>query len=464
MEADPAKVITEVLAINPDMVMFSTVTATGDFEWAVDIARQLKEQKPALLTVFGSTHPTLFPEETMAHPSVDVACRGEGEMAMLDLCNCHDQGQDFSRIPNLWVRTPQGISKNPVGMLIEDLDQFPFPDWDLYQKYNYFTHLDSIDVIAGRGCIFDCSYCMNTTSKEMMRGNGKFVRKHSPDYMMTQLAEIKEKYHPKSFTFVDELFTTNKKWLQEFCEKYQAKIGLPFICSITADTMDDDIAAWLKAAGVFRICLGLETGNEHLRNHVLNKRFSNAQFIETANRLHRYGIKFLTSNMIGIPGETVENAFETIELNQRVKTDFLYFSVFQPYPELPITKDMERKGLLDPIKPADYHTTFFKGSLVKQQNIHQLVNLHKFFFVAVKFPWLKFLIRQLIKLPPNWFFEQVFVLSFGWMQLMCFRRNPLQLLAMGFGNLKVFYGKKKSVKKGPDSKIDDPVPENVLIA
>src|SRR3990167_4694888 len=71
MEADPAKVITEVLAINPDMVMFSTVTATGDFEWAVDIARQLKEQKPALLTVFGSTHPTLFPEETMAHPSVD---------------------------------------------------------------------------------------------------------------------------------------------------------------------------------------------------------------------------------------------------------------------------------------------------------------------------------------------------------------------------------------------------------
>jgi radical SAM superfamily enzyme YgiQ (UPF0313 family) len=451
MEADPAKVVQEALALAPDMVMFSTVTATGDFEWALGIAAELKKHKPHILTVFGSTHPTLFPEQTMSHPQVDVACQGEGEMAMLELCNRYDQSQDFSRIPSLWVRTPNGVSKNRLGMLVEDLDQFPFPDRELYQKYNYFSHLDSIDVIAGRGCIFDCSYCMNTTSKEMMRGNGKFVRKHSADYMIAQLKEIRQKYNPKSFTFVDELFTTNKKWLQEFCEKYRQEIHLPFICSVTADTIDDDIASWLKEAGVFRICMGLETGNEYLRNQVLNKRFSNEQFIEAAERIHRHGIKFLTSNMIGLPGESVDNAFETIEMNQRVKTDFLYFSVFQPYPELPITKEMERKGLLEPIKPADYHTTFFMNSLLKQDNIQELVNLHKFFFVAVKFPWLKPLIRRLIKLPSNWLFEQVFVMSFGWMQLMCFRRNPWQLLLMGIGNFKVFYGKRKK----------DSVPEKI---
>lgn len=443
MEPDPSKVVEEISALNPDMIMFSTVTATGDFEWGVEIASRLKQRHPRMLMVFGSTHPTLFPEETMSHEAVDVACMGEGEMAVLELCNRFDQHRDYSTIPSLWVRTSQGIVKNPLGKLVEDLDQFPFPDRSLYDKYGYFEHLDSIDVLAGRGCIFDCSYCMNTTSKEMMRGQGKFVRKHSVDYMIAQLKSIEQKYHPKSFTFVDELFTTNKRWVQEFCEKYPKELKLPFICSVTADTIDEDIASWLSRAGVFRVCFGLESGNEHLRNHLLNKRFSNAQFVEAGERLHRHGIKFLTSNMIGLPGETVENAFETIELNQKVKTDFLYFSVFQPYPKLPITKQLQREGKLAELKPADYHTTFFQGSLIKQDNIQQLINLHKFFLIGVKFPWAKRLIKRLIKLPPNWFFEQVFIVSYGWMQLMCFKRNPLQLLAMGLGNLKVFYGKKK---------------------
>jgi anaerobic magnesium-protoporphyrin IX monomethyl ester cyclase len=442
MQSDPSLVVSEILSINPDMVMFSTVTATGDFEWALSIAQNLKQHKPSMLMVFGSTHPTLFPEETMSHWQVDIACRGEGEMAVLELCNRYQAQEDYSRIPGLWVRTPNGVVSNAHGHLVEDLDQFPFPDRSLYDKYGYFDRLDSIDVIAGRGCIFDCSYCMNTTSKEMMRGSGKFVRKHSVDYMMRQLKEIKARYNPKSITFVDELFTTNKRWVKEFCDKYPKEIALPFICSVTADTIDEDIAKWLSDAGVFRVCFGLESGNEQIRNNLLNKRFSNAQFIESAERLHRNKIKFLTTNMIGLPGETIEHAFETIELNQKVKTDFLYFSVFQPYPQLPITKQLQKEGKLADLKPADYHTTFFQGSLVKQDNIQQLVNLHKFFFVAVKFPWAKPLIRKLIDLPSNWLFEQVFIISYGWMQLVCFRRNPWQLLAMGLGNLKVFYGKK----------------------
>jgi len=34
-------------------------------------------------------------------------------------------------------------------------------------------------------------------------------------------------------------------------------------------------------------------------------------------------------------------------------------------------------------------------------------------------------------------------LSFGWMQLSCFKRDPRQLFAMGLGNLKVFNSVRK---------------------
>ena len=146
--------------------------------------------------------------------------------------------------------------------------------------------------------------------------------------------------------------------------------------------------------------------------------------------------------MIGMPGETLEHAFETVALNQRIKTDFLYFSVFQPYPKLPMTKQLEENGMIKSFQSSDYETTFFKGSLIKQKNINELVNLHKFFYVAVKCPWLKPVIKKAIKLPPNWLFEQIFIMSFGWMQFTCFNRSPWQLLRMGLGNLKVYYNKK----------------------
>jgi radical SAM superfamily enzyme YgiQ (UPF0313 family) len=259
--------------------------------------------------------------------------------------------------------------------------------------------------------------------------------------MIAQLKEIKERFHPKSFTFVDELFTINKVWLAEFCNAYAQEINIPFICNVTVKTADEETVSLLAKAGAWRVCLGLETGSEKIRKEWLNKRFTNAEFLACARILHKHGVKFLTNNMLGLPGETVENAFETVRLNQQGKTDFLFFTVFQPYPGMVITAKMQNQGLISSVDPSSFQTTYFRGSMLHNKDIRQIVNLHKFFLLAVKFPILNPLIRWLIKMPPNWFFEQVFVLSYGWMQWKCFRRNFLQLMFMGLKNLKVFYGK-----------------------
>ena len=442
MEPAVSKAVSGILRATPRIVIFSTLTATGDFEWALEVANGIKQKNKNILTVFGNLHPTLFPEESLSHPSVDIICRGEGEYALLELCSRLASERDYSDIPGLWVKGPEGIVKNPPGKLIENLDEFPFPDRDLYQKYGYFNNLDSIDVLAGRGCPFSCSYCMNPVMRNMFRDSGKFIRKHSPDYLIAELEQIKEKFRPKYFTFVDELFTINKEWLREFSGKYKTRIGLPFVCNITPDTADDEVIALLSQTGVFCVCMGIETGNDEIRRDLLNKPITNAQIERTADSLHVRGIKLLTSNVVGWPGETVENAFETVELNRKIKTDFIYATVFQPYPGLPLTEKLRAEGVLPVIPLKDFDTTFFKGSVLKQANIAQLVNLHKFFFWVFKFPRLKSIVRFLIKLPPNWLFEQLFIISYAWLALSCFRRHPLQLLAMGAGNTRIFFGDK----------------------
>ncbi|HRY86171.1 MAG TPA: radical SAM protein, partial [Candidatus Omnitrophota bacterium] len=442
METSVKKAIAEILRADPNVVLFSTLTATGDFEWSLEVAKQLKRNNPSILTIFGNLHPTLFPEETMAHDAVDILCRGEGEFPVLELSDRLRRGKNYSDIAGLWVRSPAGIAKNPSAVFIEDLDVLPFPDRDLYQKYGFFDNSDSIDVIAGRGCPFHCSFCMNSTLQELFRGKGRFVRKVSPLYMIQELEEVKRKFRPKSIKFSDDLFSAHKGWLKEFSQMYKKRIGLPFLCSVTADTVDDETISWLADAGAYMISMGVETGNEGMRYGLLNKKVADAKFEEAARRIHQHGVKVLTTNIIGFPGETLDNAFETISFNQKIKTDVVYFSVFQPYPQLPLTKKMEASGVFGPIPPAEFNTTFWKGSLLKQDNMDRLVNLHKFFFLVFKFPWLKPVVKFLIQLPPNWFFEQIFIFSYGWQALTSLHRHPLQLLAMALGNLKIFFNTK----------------------
>lgn len=430
-----------ILALSPDVVGFSTLTATGEFEWGLEVAKIIKRKKPSVITMFGGMHPTLFPEESIENSAVDMICAGEGEYAMLELCDRLDKRVDSSDIANIWVKTSDGIRRNDIGMLIENLDELPFPDRELYHKSGYFKQIRGMDVMAGRHCPFECSYCYNHIIKDLYKGRGKFFRKHSVSYVINELKELIVKYQPESFTFVDEFFSLNKDWLSDFADMYHREIKLPFICNVRADTVDDEIASMLSRAGATTVCIGLETGNEKLRSDILNKPFTNNRLAETTKILHSHRIKFLTANMFGIPGENIDNAFETVELNQRIKTDFLYFSVFQPYPGLDITKRARQCGLIGDLKPSEYNNSYFRSSLLEQKDIGQITNLHKIFVLVVKYPLLKPLFRVMIKLPSNFIFDIIFMISFGWMQLACFKRSLRQLFMMGIANMKIVYKK-----------------------
>jgi radical SAM superfamily enzyme YgiQ (UPF0313 family) len=95
--------------------------------------------------------------------------------------------------------------------------------------------------------------------------------------------------------------------------------------------MDDEIAALLRDANCDEIRMGIESGNEFLRNQVLAKNISNEQIINAFRTAKRFGLRRLSYNMIGIPFETEETIRETLELNRGIEPDSLRVSLFQPY-------------------------------------------------------------------------------------------------------------------------------------
>jgi radical SAM superfamily enzyme YgiQ (UPF0313 family) len=132
-----------------------------------------------------------------------------------------------------------------------------------------------------------------------------------------------------------------------------------------------------------------------------------------ARNLHDAGIPFRTYNMTALPGETLDDAFRTVELNVRIKTDYPWCSVFSPFPGTALAQHAIEKGLLErDFNPEQLGSSFFRATKLRSPEARQLENLQKFFQTAVLWPWTFPLIKLLISLKPNRLFNLWFSLIY----------------------------------------------------
>ena len=96
--------------------------------------------------------------------------------------------------------------------------------------------------------------------------------------------------------------------------------------------IDEELLKGLKKANCTCINMGVEAGNEKLRAEILRRKMPNEQIIRAFDSAHKFGIKTLSYNMIGLPYETPEMIRETINLNKRLAPSNLAIFFFYPYP------------------------------------------------------------------------------------------------------------------------------------
>ncbi len=377
----------------PDVVGFSVLTGYQDKY--LNLGKQMKRIiDPSPLILFGGPHPTFFPKVVL-EDGVDAICVGEGEGAITELLEAVDRGDDISGIRNLGFEKDGELVCNPMRPLV-DLDTVPFPDREIYAEYPVIHESNMVTFMASRGCPYHCSFCFNRKMVGMVRGLGQWVRFRSVDNFMQEIAQVHARHKINFIDFHDDTFILKKDWLFPFLEAYRREFAIPFSCQIRADLLTPEIAKALKDAGCQRVSFGLESGNEELRNLVLKKNLSNKSIKKAAEILRETGIEFFTTNMMGLPGETLEDAFKTLELNIEIGTRCAWTSLFQPFPGTDLAKYCLDNGYLEkPIstgKPVDTHTT----SQLSQPDIDKVVRLQKFAYVVLRFPSLLPLVKKLI--------------------------------------------------------------------
>jgi radical SAM superfamily enzyme YgiQ (UPF0313 family) len=370
----------DVLALvrewRPGLIAFSCLTqqyraATELVAWLRRAAEERGLELPPVIV--GGIHPTMVPSEVMADGLWDHVGVGECEDALLELVTRLERGERPDDVRNFlsWkggVRPAAAqfapVSSelwhhNPVGEF-PDMRTLPMPDYELFdtqritdQKHGWFGLLSS------RGCPYRCTYCLNHKIVDRYRDElGRsttqigFFRFRPPQLLIEEIQWVLARYRNiGTFIFDDDLFTQNVPHALAVCEAYHAAgIKVPFVVNSHVKQLDPRVAEALAKAGCRILKLGIESGSPRVRKEVLQRFMSNDDVFNTIEAAEMFGLHTSGFLMVGLPYETHEERWETVDLLAKSGIGRFRTSLFFPFPGTESYALALKGGYIDPAR------------------------------------------------------------------------------------------------------------------
>jgi anaerobic magnesium-protoporphyrin IX monomethyl ester cyclase len=311
-------------------------------------ARLAKAVSQKLPIVFGGAYPSIIPEEALAHEFVDFVIRGEGEYPLRSLVSAIEQKSDFSQVPSLSYKTDGKIIQNPLLAEPPHPDDLPFPAYHLLPMGIYFqmeipgfpTHRPNpLQIFTSRGCPYRCIYCHDMF--------GKRFRPRSVNNVLAEMRFLYDNYGVREFLIYDDNFTFDLQRASEICRGIVAsgmEVGLQFPNGVRADRVDEPLLKDMIAAGTHSLAVGIESGSPRVQR-LIRKKLSLEKTTLFLEQTHRQGLVTHGLFILGFPGETVSDVWQTIRYARRSELDFAFFTFATPYPATELHRIVMEQGL-----------------------------------------------------------------------------------------------------------------------
>jgi len=246
---------------------------------------------------------------------VDYVVQGEGERAILDIVS--------NKVSERIVKYPR----------VQNLDELPMPAWDYFVNlpYNwgsdFFSDRPVFTMNTSRGCPFRCRFC--SVGSVWHRKYTFF----SAERVISDIEYVIEHYGAKGIYFREDNFTVNRKRLKRFCELIiQKGIKISWACESRVSTLTEDIVELMSGAGAKGLYIGVESGSQRILDF-LQKDTTVEQIRRVFSWCHKFGIKTAASVVIGVPGETEVDFWETQKLLKEINPTITWFNVFVGIPD-----------------------------------------------------------------------------------------------------------------------------------
>jgi len=383
---------TQIDTFQPDLI---AISSTEDmWELGMHILEEVRDYKTQnnIPVIAGGVFPTFAPNLALQYPLVDMVCIGEGENALIDLCQHIEAGDSWDNVTNLWVKKMDGsILKNSVTTPV-NINELPVIDIKLFEDARLYRPMAGrvyrmLPIETIRGCPYTCRFCNSPSQMSFYKSEtgGGFFRKKSIDLVYKELRSFKDELNLEyAYFWADTFLAMNQRELEEFCEMY-SDIKLPFWIQTRPETISHDNIKRLSEVGLHRISFGMEHGNEEFRKRMLDRRWKNTDIIEALKIPHQYGVQFSVNNITGFPDETRKLAMDTVEINRKINSDNANLYTFAPFHGTPLRQVCESKGLIkhDTITKCLTDKPVFE---MPQYPVEEIMGLRKCFILYTSFP------------------------------------------------------------------------------
>lgn len=367
---------------------------TNCFEYMMTFFDDLKIPEDTIVA-FGGTHSLHRSEDILRTGKIHISCYGQGEKIFPEILNRAENGVSLQGIPGTWFKNPAGeMVKYCVDAPLSAEDLWsPELDYSFYDE-RYYTYPFDGEIVnmflleVGRGCPYNCTYCEAPQIRNLYKGLGKYVLSRPMDNIFNTIKKLQEKFDIDVFNITHECFLSQtREWIREFCERWGKEVKKSFLIQTRLETVDEDKIALLKLsnAPVIQIGQGIESGSPRVLFEICNRKMDVEAIIDSYKRLNDHGFRTNAYYMMGFPTETRDDIFETIELCRRVNSDIDSVAIFQPFPELPLTKMCLKNGW---ITGEEIIPTYTERSIIKQPSIsiEEVANLRRVFLLYAKLP------------------------------------------------------------------------------
>ncbi|MBF0383594.1 MAG: cobalamin-dependent protein [Magnetococcales bacterium] len=310
---------------SPDVVAISNMFSS-QIGCALEVARIVKEISPDIVTVIGGPHASSFPLELLAQNDVDYVVMGEGEERLLQLLEVLEEGGE-PKIQGVLGR-PEDASllktnpKVPIDF-IENLDDLPFPAYDLVDVERYF-YLQSrgfsprtiepgkrtVTILTSRGCPHKCVFC------SIQATMGYKWRYHSASYIQRLIGYLIENLKIDYIHFEDDNFTHDPLRYDEILDvllelKTPLKWDTPN--GVRGDTWTFERVQKSKAAGCQFLLVSIESGVQSVIDNVVKKRLDLKQVDDLMAYCKKAKLRLYACYILGLPGERLQDINETVD-------------------------------------------------------------------------------------------------------------------------------------------------------
>lgn len=208
------------------------------------------------------------------------------------------------------------------------LNQLPLPDYTSFPYDQFISLEDNLrgTLYTSRGCSFRCSYC-------------PYISYYGNIYEERELFKVIEdikhqmKLGIRQIQFRDQYFTYNRNRIIQLCQLIKKeKLEFSWTCETRIDSLDPVLIDHMIEAGMTMMVFGIESASDDILRDYHRSGVNREKAGKIIHYLNSKNISTIGFYIIGFPGETNEMIMDTYRLALELKTTFVTFNIWTPYP------------------------------------------------------------------------------------------------------------------------------------